>query len=50
MKILKETIGMCSDVHWGIHMASPQWHKIALDYAYWLKQELLNPRAKNYQP
>lgn len=41
MRILKDKVGMFSDIHIGVHGASPQWHTISLEYAKWLKQELL---------
>lgn len=35
-----KNVAIISDIHLGIHGDSPVWHKIALDYARWLKDEL----------
>ena len=42
MKILKNKIGLCSDIHIGLHQSSDVWHKISLDFARQLKQTLIN--------
>lgn len=40
MTITEQKIAIISDIHLGVHGDSEIWHKIALDYANWLKDEL----------
>ena len=42
MKIVQNKIACISDIHIGVHQASGMWHKISIDYAHWLKDDLLN--------
>lgn len=41
MRSLHEKVCVCSDFHIGIHQASQLWHETAIDFAKWLKNELL---------
>ena len=47
MKIFNEKISVISDLHIGSHCDSPVWHKTTLDFAYWLKDTLLQHNIKD---
>lgn len=47
MKIENSKIGIISDLHLGVHSNSSQWHKIALEWARWQRQEFLNHNIKD---
>lgn len=40
INIYNSKVAVISDIHFGIHGNSEVWHKIILDYGYWLKSEL----------
>jgi DNA repair exonuclease SbcCD nuclease subunit len=40
MKIFNEKVVLISDIHLGTHQDSAIWHKSALNYAKWLKEEM----------
>ncbi len=40
LKFIGNEVCCCSDFHVSIHLNSPIWHKIALDFAEWLKTQL----------
>jgi len=40
MKIYKNEICVCSDLHLGVHQSNNTWHEISLNFAHWLKQTL----------
>jgi DNA repair exonuclease SbcCD nuclease subunit len=41
MKIYKPKIAVTSDIHLGVHVASPKWHKITLEVAEWIRNVLI---------
>lgn len=47
MKIQRSKVGICSDIHLGLHQASPMWHNIAIDFAHWFKDEMLSRGVKD---
>jgi DNA repair exonuclease SbcCD nuclease subunit len=47
MRIIKEKVCTLSDIHIGVHQASPMWHNISLDFAHWLKAELISRDIKD---
>jgi DNA repair exonuclease SbcCD nuclease subunit len=40
MMLHKEKVACIADIHLGTHQDSPVWHKIALNYAKWLRDDL----------
>ena len=41
MRLIKDRVASFADIHAGVHGASPLWHNITLEYAEWLKRELI---------
>lgn len=47
MKIFKEEVALVSDFHIGAHQSSINWHTTALNYARYLKEELIKLNIKD---
>lgn len=47
MKIYKNNVAIISDIHLGLHQANNMWHKISLDYAAWLRDQLHSKNIKD---
>lgn len=47
MKILRPKIGICTDIHIGIHQNSELWHNIILKWANWFKEEMIRHDIKD---
>ena len=47
INIYNQKIALISDIHLGVHTNSEVWHKIMLDYAVWLRDELITKGIKD---
>ena len=47
MKITKNKIALVGDIHLGLHQSNNIWHDISINFAHWLKNELIEKDIKD---
>lgn len=47
MKLRKSKVCVCSDFHLGLHQSNNTWHNISINFALWLKKQLLEQQIED---